>query len=72
MMAPEIPPDREGWYNLKYWLLGCAMVYLSMFSIGKFLLGDPRVAGLLALGAFVAGYWLYRDFSRRGWARFGE
>ena len=72
MMAPEIPPDREGWYNLKYWLLGCAMVYLSMFSIGKFLLGDTRVAGLLALGAIVAGYWLYRDFSRRGWARFGE
>ncbi len=71
MMAPEIPPDREGWYNLKYWLLGCAMVYLSMFSIGKFLLGDPRVAALLALGAFVSGYWLYRDFSRRGWARFG-
>ena len=70
-MAPEIPPDREGWYNLKYWLLGCAMVYLSMFAIGKFLLGDPRVAGLLALGAFVAGYWIYRDFSRRGWARFG-
>ena len=70
-MAPEIPPDREGWYNFKYWLLGCAMVYLSMFAIGKFLLGDPRVAGLLALGAFVAGYWIYRDFSRRGWARFG-
>ncbi|MCZ6514639.1 MAG: sodium:proline symporter, partial [Acidobacteria bacterium] len=69
--APEVPPDREGWHNLKYWVLGCAMVYLRMFAIGKLLLGEPALAGLLALGAVVSGFWLYRDFSRRGWEHFG-
>ncbi len=70
--APEVPPDREGWHNLKYWVLGCAMVYLSMFAIGKLLLGEPALAGLLAAGTVVSGFLLYRDFSRRGWKHFGE
>ena len=68
-LAPEISPDQEGWYNLKYWILGCWLVYLSMFAIGKLLLGNPWVALVLAVGAGLAGFWLYRSFSRRGWSR---
>ena len=67
-LAPEISPDQEGWYNLKYWILGCLLVYLSMFSIGTLLLGNPWVALGLAVGAGLAGLRLCRDFSRRGWS----
>ncbi len=65
--APEIPPSHDGWYNLLDWLLGCLMVYMALFGIGKIILGSLGI-GFLFLGiSVIAGYAIYWDFSRRGW-----
>jgi Na+/proline symporter len=66
-LAPEIPPSRDGWYNLMDWLLGCLMVYMALFGIGKLLLGSTGVGlGFLAI-SISSGYAIYWDLSRRGW-----
>lgn len=66
-LAPEIPASHDGWYNLMDWLLGCLMVYMALFGIGKLLLGSTGL-GLAFLAVSVAsGYAIYLDFSRRGW-----
>lgn len=65
--APDIPATQDGWYNLADWLLGCLMVYMALFGIGKLCLGSTG-PGLtfLAISAG-SGYAIYWDFSRRGW-----
>jgi SSS family solute:Na+ symporter len=65
--APEIPATHDGWYNLMDWLLGCLMVYMALFGIGKVLLGETALGlGFLAISG-LSGYAIYWDFSRRGW-----
>jgi len=66
-LAPEIPASQDGWYNLMDWLLGCLMVYMALFGIGKLLLGATGVGILFLVIAAVSGYVIYWDFSRRGW-----
>jgi len=66
-LAPEIPPTHDGWYNLMDWLLGCLMVYMTLFGIGKLLLGSMGWGVIFLAIAIVSGYGIYRDFSRRGW-----
>jgi Na+/proline symporter len=68
--APEISPSRDGWYNLMDWVLGCVMVYLTLFGIGKLLLGSNGTGLLFLAIAAVAGYLIYWDLSRRGWETF--
>jgi solute:Na+ symporter, SSS family len=66
-LAPEVPPTRDNWYNLMDWLLGCLMVYMALFGIGKLLLGSPVVGLIFLMVAAASGYAIYWDFSRRGW-----
>jgi len=66
-LAPDIPPTRDGFYNLMDWVLGCLMVYMTLFGIGKLLLGSATTAALFLLTAAVCGYIIYWDLSRRGW-----
>ena len=56
VMAPEIPPTRNGWYNLMDWALGCGMVYLTLFGIGKLLLGCTGTGLLFRAVAAVSGH----------------
>ncbi|HUI42829.1 MAG TPA: sodium:proline symporter, partial [Terriglobia bacterium] len=66
-LAPEVPVAGDGWYNLTDWILGCLMVYMALFGIGKIILGSVALGlAFLAVGA-VCGYLIYRDLSRRGW-----
>jgi Na+/proline symporter len=66
-LAPEIPATHDGWYNFMDWLLGCLMVYMALFGIGKLLMGSVGLGlSFLAISA-ASGYLIYRDFSRRGW-----
>jgi SSS family solute:Na+ symporter len=65
--APEIPARHDGWYNLMDWLLGCLMVYMALFGIGKLLLGATRVGWAFLSVSGASGYTIYWDFSRRGW-----
>lgn len=65
--APEIPNTHEGWYNLMDWLLGCVMVYMALFGIGKLLLGSKPLGLVFLVISGVCAYTIYWDFSRRGW-----
>lgn len=66
-MAPEIAPVHDGWYNLMDWLLGCLMVYMALFGIGKLLLGSPALGLVFLVISAACGYAIYWDLSRRGW-----
>ena len=68
-LAPDIAPTRDGWYNLMDWLLGCLMVYMALFGIGKLLLGSPGTGLLFLVISAASGYAIYWDFSRRGWEK---
>ncbi len=67
VLAPEIPPTQDGWYNFMDWILGCLMVYMTLFAIGKLLLGSTGTGLLFLAIAAVSGYIIYWDLSRRGW-----
>jgi Na+/proline symporter len=67
--APEIPAAHEGWYNLLDWLLGCLMVYMALFGIGKLVLGSTGVGLVFLMISALSGYAIYWDFSRRGWEK---
>jgi len=49
------------------WLLGCLMVYMALFGIGKLLLGPAYLGVIFLLVSAAAGYTIYWDLSRRGW-----
>jgi len=66
-LAPEVPPTHDGWYNLMDWLLGCLMVYMALFGIGKLLLGATEWGIAFLVISAASGYAIYWDFSRRGW-----
>jgi len=68
-LAPEIPSTHEGWHNLLDWLLGCLMVYMALFGIGKLLLGSTGIGLLFLTISAASGYAIYWDFSRRGWEK---
>jgi Na+/proline symporter len=65
--APEMHEVRDFRSNAFDWLMGCIMVYGTLFGIGKIVFGG-WLAGLLLLGmAAVSGYLIFWDLSRRGW-----
>jgi hypothetical protein len=54
-------------YNLLDWIAGCALIYGSLFGVGKVILKDYITgAGFLAV-ALAAGLYIYRDLTLRGW-----
>jgi Na+/proline symporter len=66
-LAPEVPATRDLGRNLFSWVLGCLMVYLTLFGLGHMLLGPFwEGAGLLAVSAICAGA-LYSNISRSNW-----
>ncbi len=65
-LAPEVPATRDLGRNLLAWLLGCAMVYATLFAIGQLCFG--RIVsglGLLGLAALCAAL-IYASILRRG------
>jgi solute:Na+ symporter, SSS family len=70
--APDVKPAGDGLNNLGCWLAGCVMIYMSLFGIGKLLFRETALGvGMLALSAF-AGYYIYRDLTKRGWSSIAE
>jgi SSS family solute:Na+ symporter len=64
-LAPELPQTRDLGRNLLAWMLGCAMVYATLFGVGKICFGKIGVGSLLlGLAAVCAGL-LYRDIVQR-------
>ena len=66
-LAPELPQVRDFGDNALNWVMGCALVYCSLFGIGRLIFQD-WISGLvlLAIGA-AAGYGIFRNLSRKGW-----
>jgi Na+/proline symporter len=69
-LAPDVPEVRDLRSNAFNWVMGCVLVYASLFGIGKIIFGE-WIAGLLLLGlAALAGSLIFWDLSRRGWQSF--
>jgi Na+/proline symporter len=70
--ATDITPVHDGMTNLIDWILGCVMVYMALFGVGKLIFGET-VLGVVFLtigaAAAVAIYW---DLQRRGWNVMGQ
>src|SRR3984893_15748947 len=66
-LAPELPEVKDAASNTFDWIMGCIMVYGTLFGIGK-LVFQQWGQGILLLGiACAAGYLIFWDLSRRGW-----
>ncbi|MGC0773641.1 MAG: hypothetical protein WB543_11950, partial [Candidatus Acidiferrum sp.] len=66
-LAPEVTPVRDFSANTFDWIMGCALVYCTMFSIGEFALHEWLMGILLLVAAALSGYFIYWSLSRRGW-----
>jgi solute:Na+ symporter, SSS family len=65
--ATDVTPRYDGLANLFDWVLGCVLVYATLFGTGKILFGQTALGlGLLALAGIAAAL-LYWDLERRGW-----
>jgi Na+/proline symporter len=66
-LAPEVATNRDLGRNLVAWVLGCGMVYLALFGIGKLALKQPGLGAVLLASAALCALLLYLEQSRRGW-----
>jgi len=66
-LAPEIVPVRDLRANFFDWIMGCALIYCTMFGIGELVLEEWLPGFILLIGAALAGYFIYWSLSRRGW-----
>ncbi len=48
-------------------VMGCVLVYGSLFGIGKLIFGAWITGSLLLIAAAVAGWLIWRHLERRGW-----
>ena len=63
---PDVEPDA-GFARLWLdWLLGVAFVYLTLFGVGKLLVGRAALGAGLLVGAAAAAAFLWRDLSAQG------
>jgi Na+/proline symporter len=65
--ATDVPPARDGLWNLLDWFAGCVFVYMTLFGVGKIIFGQTGTGlAFLAVAAAAAAV-LYWDLDRRGW-----
>jgi Na+/proline symporter len=64
-LAPEISTTRDLAANLRAWVMGCLMVYLALFGLGRVILGPRSVGLLFLLGSGLCAWLLSRDIARR-------
>jgi len=70
--ASDVVPVHDGIANLRDWVLGCLMVYMTLFGVGKLLFGEVGLGlGFLAIAA-ASGAGIYFDLQRRGWNIMGQ
>ncbi len=66
-LATDVPPRRDGLFNLALWMFGTAMIYSFLFGAGRIILGSPLSgAALVALGLGL-GFAIYRLLEKKGW-----
>jgi len=67
-LVPELPEVRDLSGNAFDWVLGVILVYGCLFGIGKLVFQQWIWGVVLLLVAALAGYLIFWDLSRRGWA----
>ncbi|HXY14504.1 MAG TPA: sodium:solute symporter family protein [Terriglobales bacterium] len=67
-LVPELPEIRDLSSNAFDWIMGIVLVYGCLFGIGKLVFQQWFWGVLLLLIAGGAGYLIFWDLSRRGWA----
>jgi hypothetical protein len=72
MLAPEITPARDGWWNLLDAVCGCLLIYGTLFGLGKLLLKETGIGVLMLAVGLTAGAVIYWDLTRRGWRAVAE
>ncbi len=65
-----MPQVRDVASNAFDWLMGCILVYGSLFGIGKIIFGEVMLGVAMIVVAAIAGYLIFWDLSRRGWSTF--
>ena len=67
-LVPELPEVRDVTSNAFNWVMGCILVYGCLFGIGKLVFAQWGWGILLLAISAIAGYLIFWDLSRRGWA----
>jgi Na+/proline symporter len=66
-MVPDVTPTIDLGRNLLAWVLGCGMVYLALFAVGRFVLGAHAQGLVLALLSAMCAFALRANL-RRSWS----
>src|SRR6202790_2292389 len=69
-LAPDMPEVRDVASNAFDWVMGVILVYGALFGIGKLVFGEWLAGITMLVGAAIAGYLIFWDLSRRGWATY--
>lgn len=71
-LTPDVQIRSSLMRDLGDWVAGCLMIYMALFGTGKIIFGETLLGlGMLALAA-AAGFYIYRDLSKRGWKTVSE
>ena len=65
--ATDVDPRRDGFFNLLDWIMGCVMVYMSLFGVGKIIFGHTMTGIVFLALAIISGWIIYWELNRRGW-----
>ena len=67
-LVPEMAEVRDFSSNAFDWVMGVILVYGCLFGIGKLVFQQWTWGVILLVISAAAGYLIFRDLSRRGWA----
>jgi solute:Na+ symporter, SSS family len=63
----DIVPQKDGMFNLKDWIAGCVLIYMTLFGIGKLIFGEYWLGFGFLVVATIAMIIIYQDLTKRGW-----
>ena len=66
ILVKDSPKDRDLAIQFANWLLGCLLIYASLFGLGKLIFKDWAAAAAFLAAAVVAAALISRNLSRIG------
>ncbi len=68
-LVPDVKGDSGYGYLFIDWISGVVLVYMSLFGIGKIVLGEYLLGLVYIAIGLVGGVIIYIDLSKRGWRK---
>jgi solute:Na+ symporter, SSS family len=65
--APEVADEHEGLLSFANWIVGCLLIYSTLFGIGKLIFGEYLYGTVFLIVAAVSLGVLYFNMARKGW-----